>query len=116
MEAEDIQSDPLINNRRNEAIYHGSIAVALMDRLPLTQEEKFYHMIVDGIVRALSKEAQNWDNKIPSGIEELIREGDQEKMRNAADEASRSFEKARNEYEICKNSGKHRKYASSRGV
>lgn len=116
MDAEDVQSDLLISNRRNEAIYHGSIAAALMDRLPLTQEEKFYHLVVDGIVRALSKEAQNWDNKIPSEIEELIREGDQEKMRNAMDEAINGFEKARSEYEICKNSEKHKKYASSRSV
>lgn len=106
-------NDPefLLAHLRNEVIYWGSAAVAVMDHLELDSYNKFYHLVVNGAVKGLLNDIGRREQIVPKEMKDIINEGDQEKMRQAMVDAIEKYEGASREYHAQKEQMEYRQRA-----
>lgn len=94
METKLDDSKLLMAHWRNEAIYWGSIAVAIMDHLELDTLEKISHLAIDDMVKKLMKQVGVSNHPLPKETRDIIEKGDKKEMKVEANKAIATFRQA----------------------
>lgn len=107
-------NDPefLLAHWRDEVICWGSAAVAAMDHLELDSHNKFYHLMVDGVVKSLLNNIGRREQIVPKEMKDIINEGDQEKIRQAMVDAIDKYEEASRKYQAQKKQMEYRQHVA----